>query len=130
MTEVAAANRAAVLYGPQDLRIEERPVPAPGRREVLVEIRAVGVCGSDVHYFEDGRIGSFVVEGPLVLGHEASGVVAALVGLDEAETALRLGRSEPAAIKAVCPPVLRAAGEVVSGSPSPIRRRDTASMRE
>jgi L-iditol 2-dehydrogenase len=42
-----------------------------------VQVRAVGVCGSDVHYFESGRVGSHVVESPLVLGHEASGVVVA-----------------------------------------------------
>jgi L-iditol 2-dehydrogenase len=42
-----------------------------------VQVRAVGVCGSDVHYFERGRVGSHVVESPLVLGHEASGVVVA-----------------------------------------------------
>jgi L-iditol 2-dehydrogenase len=45
---------------------------------VLVEVSAVGVCGSDVHYFTDGRIGDFVVEAPLVLGHEVAGVVRAL----------------------------------------------------
>ena len=47
------------------------PVPAMG--EVLVEIRSVGVCGSDIHYYEEGRIGGFVVSAPLVLGHEAAG---------------------------------------------------------
>jgi L-iditol 2-dehydrogenase len=71
-------NRAAVLYAPGDLRIEDRDVPEPGAREVLVEIAAVGVCGSDVHYYEHGRIGAFVVREPLVLGHEAAGRVAAL----------------------------------------------------
>lgn len=70
-------NRAAVLYGPGDLRIEERPLPELGSRQVLVEVRAVGICGSDVHYYEHGRIGDFVVKAPLVLGHEASGVVVA-----------------------------------------------------
>jgi L-iditol 2-dehydrogenase len=69
-------NVAAVLHAPGDVRIEHRPVPEPGPREVLVEIRAVGVCGSDVHYFEHGRIGDHVVRSPLVLGHESSGVVA------------------------------------------------------
>ena len=52
-------NRAAVLYGKGDLRVEEIPVPEPGPREVLVEVAAVGVCGSDIHYFEHGRIGSY-----------------------------------------------------------------------
>jgi L-iditol 2-dehydrogenase len=71
-------NRAAVLYAAGDLRIEDRAVPEPGAREVLVEIAAVGVCGSDVHYYEHGRIGSFVVREPMVLGHESSGRVVAL----------------------------------------------------
>jgi L-iditol 2-dehydrogenase len=71
-------NRAAVLHGPGDVRVEERAVPEPGPREVLVEIAAVGVCGSDVHYYEHGRIGSFVVRDPMVLGHESSGRIAAL----------------------------------------------------
>jgi L-iditol 2-dehydrogenase len=79
MTEtVNGGNRAAVLHGPGDVRLEERAVPEPGPREVLVEIAAVGVCGSDVHYYEHGRIGSFVVREPMVLGHESSGRVAAL----------------------------------------------------
>jgi L-iditol 2-dehydrogenase len=71
-------NRLAVLHAPGDVRLEERPVPEPGPREVLVEIAAVGVCGSDVHYFEHGRIGPYVVTSPLVLGHESAGRVAAL----------------------------------------------------
>jgi L-iditol 2-dehydrogenase len=71
-------NRAAVLHAPGDVRVEDRPVPEPGPREVLVEISAVGVCGSDVHYYEHGRIGDFVVREPLVLGHEAAGRVAAV----------------------------------------------------
>jgi L-iditol 2-dehydrogenase len=73
-----AVNRAAVLHGPLDLRIEERPVPAPADHEVLVEVLSVGICGSDVHYYEHGRIGSRVVRDPLVLGHEACGRVIAL----------------------------------------------------
>ncbi len=71
-------NRAAVLHAPGDVRLEERPVPEPGPRGVLVQVAAVGVCGSDVHYFEHGRIGDFVVEAPLVLGHEAAGRVVEL----------------------------------------------------
>lgn len=70
-------NSAAVLYGIGDLRIERRPTPVPEKRHVLVQIRAVGVCGSDVHYYEHGRIGAFVVRDPMVLGHEASGVIVA-----------------------------------------------------
>jgi L-iditol 2-dehydrogenase len=70
-----STNRAAVLYGAGDLRIEDRPVPTPGPHEVLVEVTAVGVCGSDVHYYEHGRIGGRVVRAPMVLGHETSGRV-------------------------------------------------------
>jgi L-iditol 2-dehydrogenase len=68
----------AVLRGPRDLVVAERPVPEPGPHEVLVRVTAVGVCGSDVHYYEHGRIGPYVVEKPLVLGHEPAGVVEAL----------------------------------------------------
>jgi len=68
--------RASVLHGVGDLRMEDRPEPSPGPSEVLVRVESVGVCGSDVHYYERGRVGSHVVERPLVLGHEAAGVVA------------------------------------------------------
>jgi L-iditol 2-dehydrogenase len=80
---------ASVLRGPHDLVVEERPVPTPGPHEVLVRVAAVGVCGSDVHYYEHGRIGRFVVEQPLVLGHEASGVVEAV---GEQVTRLEVGQ--------------------------------------
>ena len=68
-------NPSAVLAAVGDLRIEDRPTPRPGPGDVVIGVRAVGICGSDVHYWEHGRIGDFVVESPLVLGHEASGVV-------------------------------------------------------
>ena len=71
-------NRAAVLNRPGSIVLEERPVPAPGPREVLVEVSAVGVCGSDVHYYQHGRIGRYVVSAPLILGHESAGRVAAV----------------------------------------------------
>ena len=71
-------NRAAIMYGTHDIRLEDVPVPEPGSKEILVEIRAVGVCGSDIHYYEEGRIGSFVVREPLILGHESMGTVVAL----------------------------------------------------
>jgi L-iditol 2-dehydrogenase len=65
--------RVSVLNGPGDVAMVERPVPRPGSGEVLVEVASVGVCGSDTHYYDHGRIGSYVVEQPLVLGHEAAG---------------------------------------------------------
>jgi L-iditol 2-dehydrogenase len=67
--------RAAVLRGPGDVVVEERPVPEAGPGEVVVRVSSVGVCGSDTHYYDHGRIGRFVVEQPLVLGHEAAGEV-------------------------------------------------------
>jgi L-iditol 2-dehydrogenase len=68
-------NVAAVLHGTRDLRVGPHPMPELGLRDVLVQVRSVGVCGSDVHYYEHGRIGDYVVEDPMVLGHESSGVV-------------------------------------------------------
>ncbi len=61
------------------MQMVERPRPSPPKAgEVLVRIHAVGVCGSDAHYFHEGRIGPYVVNSPLVLGHEASGRIAAV----------------------------------------------------
>lgn len=73
-----ATMLVSVLRGVRDVAVVERPVPRPGPGEVLVRVGSVGVCGSDVHYYEHGRIGEHVVDGPLVLGHEAGGVVEAL----------------------------------------------------
>lgn len=67
--------RVSVLYGAGSLGLEERADPTPGPHEVVVRVASVGVCGSDVHYYEHGRIGSHTVDAPLVLGHEASGTV-------------------------------------------------------
>jgi L-iditol 2-dehydrogenase len=74
-------QRASVLSSSRTITMEERDVPTPAPHEILVEVKSVGICGSDIHYFEHGRIGSFIVDGPLILGHEASGQVVA-VGAD------------------------------------------------
>jgi len=95
-------NQAAVLYAPHDIRIEERAVPKTGPREVLIEIKAIGVCGSDVHYYEHGRIGSYVVRQPLILGHESSGVI---VDIGEGVSRERIGQRvaiEPGVPDGVC----------------------------
>ncbi|KMO70047.1 Sorbitol dehydrogenase [Mycolicibacterium chlorophenolicum] len=70
--------RVAVLIEPGVIEIHEWPIPAPASGEVLVRVSAVGVCGSDTHYYRHGRVGSFVVDGPLVLGHEAAGTIVAV----------------------------------------------------
>lgn len=70
---------AAVLHGVKDLRVDQVPVPgAPAPGEVQVQIGKVGICGSDVHYWQHGRIGDFVVAEPMILGHECAGTVVAL----------------------------------------------------
>ncbi len=78
---IPSRMRASVLTGQRALAVEEVPTPAYASDEVLIEVAAVGVCGSDTHYFRHGRIGDFVVEGPLILGHELSGRIVA-VGSD------------------------------------------------
>lgn len=66
------------LHGPEDLRVSTEPLPEPGPGEVLLRVRAVGVCASDVHYFNEGGIGDQVVQDPLVLGHEVGAEVAGI----------------------------------------------------
>ncbi len=66
----------ARLHGPKDIRLVEETVPAPGPDEVLLDVTAVGLCGSDRHWFEDAAIGGIPLERPLVLGHEIAAVIA------------------------------------------------------
>ncbi len=70
--------KAAVLHKPRDVRIEQVYAPSLASDTVLVRVGAVGVCGSDVHYYVEGRIGRYVVEKPLILGHEIAGTVEAV----------------------------------------------------
>lgn len=67
--------KTAVMTALKTVEIQERPIPVPKENEVLVKVEYVGICGSDLHYYESGRIGDFIVEPPFVLGHEAGGVV-------------------------------------------------------
>jgi L-iditol 2-dehydrogenase len=67
--------KAAVLTGLRSIAIEERERPVPKSNEVLVKVKHVGICGSDLHYYEHGRIGTQVVQYPMILGHECSGEV-------------------------------------------------------
>ncbi|MDO4452773.1 MAG: NAD(P)-dependent alcohol dehydrogenase [Lachnospiraceae bacterium] len=67
--------KVAVMEGIGKMGFEEREIPTPKDDEVLVKLEYVGICGSDLHYYETGAIGDYVVEPPFVLGHEPGGVV-------------------------------------------------------
>jgi L-iditol 2-dehydrogenase len=77
-TAVPHEQTQAFLTEPKQVSVRPAAVPEPGPHQVLVEVAAVGICGSDVHYFDHGRIADFVVTEPLVLGHEASGTIRAV----------------------------------------------------
>ncbi len=68
--------KVARLHGRGDLRLADEPVPEPGPGEVLVRVTAVGICGSDLHWYDESGIGEARLARPLVLGHEASGTIA------------------------------------------------------
>ena len=72
-------QRALVLEKQHELRLREIDLPdEAGPGEVKIRLHTVGVCGSDVHYYTHGKIGPFVVKAPMVLGHEAAGIVVAV----------------------------------------------------
>lgn len=73
---MAQDNLTAMLYKPKDLKLIQTPIPQIADDEVLLRMDCVGICGSDVHYWQSGRCGAFVLEEPMIMGHEASGVVA------------------------------------------------------
>ncbi|MEO3474206.1 L-idonate 5-dehydrogenase [Roseomonas sp. CAU 1739] len=70
--------RAVVIHPPHDLRVEDRAVADPGPGQVRVAIRAGGICGSDLHYYQHGGFGTVRVKHPMVLGHEVAGIVDAV----------------------------------------------------
>ena len=67
--------KTAVMLGIGEMGFEERDIPQVKDDEVLVKLEYVGICGSDLHYYETGAIGDYVVEPPFVLGHEPGGTV-------------------------------------------------------
>lgn len=67
--------KTAVMLGIGRMGFEERDIPKPKDNEVLVKLEYVGICGSDLHYYETGAIGDYVVKPPFVLGHEPGGTV-------------------------------------------------------
>lgn len=68
--------KAAVYYPGEGIRIDERAIPQPEAGQLLIEVKATGICGSDLHYYRDGHIGDWWIRQPHVLGHEFAGVVA------------------------------------------------------
>ncbi|MBT0570021.1 L-idonate 5-dehydrogenase [Curvibacter sp. CHRR-16] len=69
---------ACILTGPLHLSVQEQSSAAPAAGQVLVQLGAGGICGSDLHYYQHGRAGAFAIRAPFVPGHEASGVVQAV----------------------------------------------------
>ena len=98
----APMMKATRLHGIRDIRLEQLPRPTPGPDQVLLRVACVGICGSDVHYYLEGRIGGQIISEPLVLGHEFSAWVEDL-GSDV--RSLRLGQLvavEPAVSCGTC----------------------------
>ena len=71
----APVVEVARLHAPRDVRVHREPPVRPARGEVSLRVTAVGLCGSDIHWYEDGAIGDARLERPLVLGHEFVGVI-------------------------------------------------------
>jgi L-iditol 2-dehydrogenase len=63
------------LHGTNDLRLHEEPIPEPGYDEVLIRVKAVGICASDLHWVQEGTTGDAVITMPFVLGHEFGGII-------------------------------------------------------
>ena len=69
---------ALVIHAPGDLRVEAVETPAVGPGQVRVRVRAGGICGSDLRYYQHGGFGSIRLQQPMVLGHEVAGIVDAV----------------------------------------------------
>jgi L-iditol 2-dehydrogenase len=107
--------QALVLHGAKDLKFvstpqhpcltllscdqEDRPCPTPSLGEVQIQVKATGLCGSDLHYYNHGRNGKFVVQAPLCLGHESAGIVTAVPGDLEANGDLAQSQATAASLK-------------------------------
>ena len=69
------SNKTFYMTDIEKLEVGEAPMPKIGTDDVLIKVRSVGICGSDLHYYREGAIGDFKVEFPFILGHEAAGIV-------------------------------------------------------
>lgn len=73
--KVSHPNPSLQVTADHQLKLVDAPVHTPKPGEALVHIKATGICGSDIHFWKTGRIGSLVFEGDCIIGHEASGIV-------------------------------------------------------
>ncbi|KAG5375198.1 hypothetical protein IGI04_039794 [Brassica rapa subsp. trilocularis] len=74
-SKVEEENMAAWLVGLNTLKIQPFPLPSLGPHDVRVRMKAVGICGSDVHYLKTMRCADFIVKEPMVIGHECAGII-------------------------------------------------------
>jgi hypothetical protein len=81
-------NYSVLLNKKEDLQMVEIPVPKPAKGEVQLQVKATGICGSDVHTWKHGAIGIFEVTEPIILGHESMGIV---TEVGEGVTNLKVG---------------------------------------
>lgn len=81
-------NKAVIMTDLMQMETREIPMPVATEGHVVIKLEYVGVCGSDVHYLENGRIGDFVVDGDFILGHECAGVI---TEIGEGVTELKVG---------------------------------------
>lgn len=70
--------KVCVLTGKEQLEWIEREIPQPGKGELQIKLSYVGICGSDLHFYEEGRLANWTLNGPLALGHEPGGTVTAI----------------------------------------------------
>ncbi len=75
MAQTNKKMNAAIMDQPLSIAVEKVDIPVPGDNEALVKVYCIGICGSDVHYYEHGKIGRYVVKEPIILGHELAGEV-------------------------------------------------------
>lgn len=104
---IPTTMKASVLTSAGTIELQDRGVPTPAADEVLVRVTAVGICGSDVHFYHDGHLGDWVMDGPLVLGHESGGTI---VSTGSAVSSQRVGERvsiEPQHPSAGSPETLR-----------------------
>jgi L-iditol 2-dehydrogenase len=104
--------RVARLYGPRDVRVEEAAEPGePGPGEALIRVTAMGICGSDLHYYREGALGGVSPTGPFILGHEFAACVEAVGPSEAAQAGQPVTASGPGTTPSAITPGMRVAVE-------------------